>query len=217
MAAVAQWLNKVTKGRLSPSAVTMIGLIGHLPIVWLITRGYLWLAGLWLIVFGLFDALDGELARLQNRATPTGMFLDSVSDRLKELLLYGAIGNYMINNIYPWDCTSLTNCYLNTTVPRAGEGFLVVLIIAALGGSMLTSYINAWGETVLARAGVTREAINKTFRGGLASFDVRMVILIIGLLTGLLSPALILLVGLVGFTILSRLSSVFQELRRVSD
>ena len=45
-------------------------------------------AALLLAVFGLFDTLDGELARLQGTESPQGAFLDSVTDRMKEILVY---------------------------------------------------------------------------------------------------------------------------------
>ena len=73
---VAVGLDKLSGGRISPDAVTLVGLVMHLPIAYLIaTQHFYWAAGL-LVVFGLFDSLDGALARLQHKASPAGMLLD---------------------------------------------------------------------------------------------------------------------------------------------
>src|SRR5882762_3925703 len=85
---LARLINVVTGGRVSPNAVTITSLLAHIPIAWLIaTRHNVWAAGL-LVIFGLFDVLDGELARLQGTTSTAGMLLDSVTDRMKEVLLY---------------------------------------------------------------------------------------------------------------------------------
>src|SRR5476651_1257012 len=86
---VAIFLDHATKGKLTPNMVTIAGLIAHIPIAWLIATGaHNLLAALLLVIFGLFDALDGELARTQKRASTSGMVLDASTDRMKETLLY---------------------------------------------------------------------------------------------------------------------------------
>ena len=85
---MAKLIDKTTKGWVTPDMVTLFGFAMHLPIAWFIATGAdLWAAGL-LIVFGLFDTLDGELARLQQKASARGMLLDASTDRMKEVLLY---------------------------------------------------------------------------------------------------------------------------------
>src|SRR5262249_12467273 len=160
----------VSGGRLTPNAVTIFGLTMHLPITWLIATGhYIWAAGL-LVIFGLFDTLDGELARLQKRESPRGALLDSVTDRMKEILLYTGAA-YSI-------------------VATTGRPYLAVWAVAACGCSLLTSYINAAGDIAMARSGVQHHVTNKSFRGGLLPFEIRMLILVIGLLSGWLTPAI---------------------------
>jgi phosphatidylglycerophosphate synthase len=80
---VAKLLNSLSGGRLSPNSVTLFGFVMHIPIALLIARGYFIYGGIGLIIFGLFDTLDGELARLQERPSAWGMFLDSITDRMK--------------------------------------------------------------------------------------------------------------------------------------
>lgn len=160
MRVVARGLNKATDGKLSPNAVTVFGLFMHLPIALLIASGDLLSAAMMLAVFGLLDTLDGELARLQNRESKFGMFLDSVTDRIKEVLLYIGISYYFVSTHQP---------------------MFAVWAIAACGAALLVSYINAWGEVVSTSIKTSDTKLNKTFRNGIMSFDVRMFVLVGGL------------------------------------
>ena len=51
-----------------------------------------WLWGVVMIqLFGIFSCVDGEIARIQGRSSRIGDFLDTLTDRVVELLLVGAI------------------------------------------------------------------------------------------------------------------------------
>lgn len=178
MRQVAKVLNKLTGGRLSPNLVTIAGLLMHVPIALLIAKGYLGEAAVLLVIFGLFDTLDGELARLQKRASSAGMLLDAVTDRMKEILLYAGIGFYFVER------------YLSTTEPpfmsdKINLEHLIVLTIFATGGSILVSYVKAKGETAVAKSGLAPNEINRLFQDGFMRFEVRMFALVIGLLFGM--------------------------------
>ncbi len=209
MRRVAKVLNKVSGGALTPNMVTVIGLLAHAPIAWLIaTHHPIWAGGL-LLIFGLFDTLDGELARLQGRTSHSGMFLDSVSDRIKEVLVYiGLIGAAASTTA---TCTGIgqTCWYSNATY--------MVLLVVALGGSLLTSYINAWGEAVLRGSKVAKSQLNKTFRGGIASFEVRMFLLVIMLLFGWEAIIVPIIAILAWYTALGRMYRVIETLSNVQD
>ena len=193
MAQVAAWLDRASGGKLSPDAVTLFGFAMHVPIAFLIaTRHNWWAAGL-LVVFGLFDALDGALARLQNVSGPRGMLLDSTTDRMKEILLY-------IGSSY-------------AIIASTGRPYLAVWAVAACGCSLLTSYINAWGDAVMARYHVSKHTTNKSFRGGLFPFEVRMFILVVGLLSDRLALAVIVITFGAAYTALGRLATVLSKLR----
>lgn len=197
MRQIARGLNHLTGGRLNPHAVTLIGLAAHLPIAWLIGRGsFGWAAGL-LVFFGLFDTLDGELARLQRRVSRLGMLLDSVSDRMKEAVLYMGIGYYLIESAL--------------SEGKDASSF-AVLALAALGGSMLVSYVNAWGEVVT--AGVTNKSaeVNRAFRIGLMKFEVRMTLIVIGLLFNWLAVMVFVIALLAWLTAVIRLLNVRRQL-----
>lgn len=195
MRQIARLVNKLTGGHLNPNAVTLFGFAMHLPIAVVISQGYFIYAGLLLIFFGLFDALDGQLARLQNRTSKLGMLLDSVTDRMKEAILYIGIGYFFV-----W----------------ANHPYFAVWSIAACGSSLLVSYINAWGDVVtkdLKDTGLT----NKAFRGGLMSFDIRMFSIVIGLLTNHLGAAIIIIAILSWVTALDRLIRISRYLNHAKS
>jgi archaetidylinositol phosphate synthase len=79
------------KTHLSPNVITVIGFLLSLLIVPFTVLLDYNLAGAMIIVTGLFDALDGALARLTNRVTVWGGFLDSVLDRYSDAIIMLAI------------------------------------------------------------------------------------------------------------------------------
>jgi CDP-diacylglycerol--glycerol-3-phosphate 3-phosphatidyltransferase len=70
----------------SPNTLTLIGSIPPLLFFVFVTNNYLGLASLVLPFFAL-DLLDGMLARLNNRTSALGEFLDSTIDRISDFLL----------------------------------------------------------------------------------------------------------------------------------
>lgn len=196
MRVIAKALNRLSAGRISPNMVTVIGLLAHFGIAYLIVlQEYYWAAGL-LIVFGLFDTLDGELARLQKRESRFGMYLDSVTDRIKEVLLYIAAGYSLVH----------TN-----------QSYWAVWVIAACGTALLVSYTNAWGEAVMSGIKLQTHKTNSSLRAGLMSFEVRMFLLVIGLLFDQLSLALVVITIGSALTALIRINGVRRKLGDVQD
>ena len=193
---LAHVLNRLSGGRLSPNAVTLIGLAAHVPIALLIASGnYWWGAGL-LAVFGLFDALDGELARLQKRAGSAGMLLDATTDRMKEVLLYCGVAYALIQSDQPT---------------------MAVWAVAACGASLCVSYVKAKGETAVMNSGLTPNQINRLFQDGLLRFEVRMSVLIIGLVTNYLAEAVVIIAILSAYTAIDRLIKITTKLQATKD
>src|SRR5690606_20551678 len=93
---LAKFIDHISGGRITPNQVTITSTLGHGLIAWAIIAGRLELAAAGLFLFGLMDAFDGELARLQNRQSHLGIVLDSLADRLKETLIYAGIGVYLV-------------------------------------------------------------------------------------------------------------------------
>ncbi len=70
---------------LSPNGITLLGLIlGLLTCVFFVWNQNAVLFGLLMIFWGLFDAIDGAAARLTNRITKFGSYLDAMCDRIFE-------------------------------------------------------------------------------------------------------------------------------------
>ncbi|CAN5646393.1 archaetidylinositol phosphate synthase [soil metagenome] len=190
---VAVVLDRLSGGRLTATHITLIGLLAHLPIAWLIATGELPIAAVLLAIFGLFDTLDGAMARVQNKESLAGMFLDSTTDRIKEVILYCGIVSYLIG-------------LPDTTV--------IVVAVAALGASLLTSYINAWGEVTLA-ASIKKHThkVNQALRIGLGGFEVRMALLVAGLILNRLEIIIYVILVLALLTIAQRIMNTLQRLQ----
>lgn len=193
MNGLAVRLDRVAGGKVTPDMVTIFGLVMHVPIAVLIATQHFIVAAIFLVVFGLFDALDGALARVKDMSGPRGMILDSTTDRMKEILIYTGAAYGIIA------CT--------------GRPYLAVWAVAACGCSLLTSYINAWGDAVMAKFHINQHATNKSFRGGLFPFEIRMTVLVIGLLTNHLALAVIVITFGAAYTAIERLFRVFSKLR----
>lgn len=192
MRQLAQLLNALSGGKLTPNTVTLFGLAMHVPIAYLIATNSLALAAVLLVIFGLFDSLDGELARLQKRASSAGMLLDASTDRMKEVLLYSGVAYFFVEH------TSHT-------------GF-AAWAVAACGASLCVSYVKAKGETAVKDVKLTPNEINRLFGDGFARFEVRMFILVIGLLFAHLHTAVVIIAVLSGLTAFSRLINISKKL-----
>lgn len=195
MRRIARLLNTLSRGSISPNMITITGLLAHLPIAWLIAMQQNVIAAVLLVIFGLFDTLDGELARLQKRASSAGMVLDASTDRFKEVLLYCGAAYAII-------------AYTN-------RPYLAVWAVAACGASLCVSYVKAKGETAVKDAHLSPNEINRLFGDGLLRFEVRMFILVVGLLVNSLVVAVVIIAVLSAFTAFGRLIRITKKLSDV--
>jgi len=170
-----------------PTAITFLGLILSAFAGWGIATGHFLRAGVLLVLAGLCDMIDGETARVGNKASDVGAFLDSTVDRYSEtVVLLGALFHY----------TARTH-----GSPEIGT---VLAVFAALAGSYLVSYTRARAEGI----GVSCE-------GGLTERPERMVILILGALfgEGAFRGAIWALAILANFTAVQRIRHVLIQTR----
>lgn len=189
----AVWLNDVTKGKLRPDDVTMAGFLLHFLVAYLIAVKDSIPAAILLVVFGLFDTLDGELARLQKRDSVHGMLLDATTDRLKEVLLYTGAAIALIGS----------------------HGTAAAWCVLACGVSLSISYVKAKGEAALAsQAHITHHKLNYIFQDGLMAFEVRMAVLVAGLLFNLLLPAVVFITLAGLLTFVTRFRRIARELQQ---
>ena len=117
----------LAKTPITPNAITWFGFLLNVCAATLIVAGDLFAAGFVVLVAGLFDLLDGALARLTNQVTRFGAVLDSTLDRLGEaVLLLGILILYAQG--------------------QSVAGILLVGIV--LLGSLMVSYVRARIETL---------------------------------------------------------------------
>ena len=110
-----------------PNTITILGLVGNIIGAVLIARGYMTVGGIIVMIMGLFDILDGTMARLRGMPTDFGAFIDSVTDRYSELVIFGGLLYYYT---------------------QRGEWLTVLGIYLAACGSVLVSYIRARATSV---------------------------------------------------------------------
>src|SRR5215813_12061861 len=82
---IVRWL---ALSRIHPNFLTFLGLVINAYAAWLFSQGNLFWAGIVVIGAGLFDMVDGRVARATSQVTRFGGFFDSVLDRYSDLALY---------------------------------------------------------------------------------------------------------------------------------
>lgn len=168
---------------ITPNTLTLLGLVLNVAVGVLLATNHLVAGGIMIIAAGLFDMLDGALAKITNRMSTFGAFLDSVVDRYSEaFILLGLLLHYYF-------------------VPREEGLTEVVLIYVILVGSMMISYARA-------RAG----ALHIANEVGLMARPERIVLLAVGLIfqTWLLLPVLWILALGTQLTALQRIFYVWE-------
>jgi phosphatidylglycerophosphate synthase len=76
---------------LTPNALTILGFVGTVGAAVAAAAQQWTLAGILVLVFGIFDLFDGSLARATGRASKFGAFLDSTLDRTGENLVLAGV------------------------------------------------------------------------------------------------------------------------------
>ena len=117
----------LAKTSITPNTITCLGFLLSVGAAALIATGHLLAAGLLVLVAGLFDLLDGALARRTNQVTRFGAILDSTLDRLAEIaVLLGILILYV----------------------REQSAVGILLVGIALPSSLVVSYIRARAEAL---------------------------------------------------------------------
>lgn len=109
---------------ISPNALTVTGFLFTILAAITLAHNLFW-GGILILVGGFFDLLDGMVARIHNKLTDFGAFLDSVLDRYSDAFLFLGFTWYFFNN------KSFTG---------------VCLSLGALVGALLISYTRARAE-----------------------------------------------------------------------
>ncbi|MDP9455044.1 MAG: CDP-alcohol phosphatidyltransferase family protein [Actinobacteria bacterium] len=111
--------------KVRPNALTATGWVFSLVAATFFAAGHVRTAGAVMLFAGLFDALDGAVARQSNRMSRFGAFLDSTLDRLSEAAVFVGIIFYLA---------------------ASGSPYATLLAGAAMTFSLGTSYTRARAE-----------------------------------------------------------------------
>lgn len=131
-------INPIVKGMIrvgiTPNIITFMGLLGNIAAAALLVYGgiecagnttYVSWAGAIILFAGLFDMMDGRVARLGNMQSTFGALFDSVLDRYSELITLFGICYWLILSGYMWGS---------------------IITFLALIGSIMVSYVRARAE-----------------------------------------------------------------------
>ena len=173
------------KSRISPNAVTVVGLGIQVVVAVLILDGAILAAGFVAIVAAFFDVFDGAVAKATGKMSKFGAFLDSTTDRLADALYFLPIA--WLYGVDP-------------DIPARDEPWVAALALGALVFSFMVSYVKARAEGLGFDCNV-----------GFAERAERVIIVIAGLILDLVPIALILL-GLAAFvTLVQRIVHVRRQ------
>ncbi len=105
---------------LMPNTMTILGLVGNTIGAILLSQGQMVIGGVLILLMGPVDALDGTMARLRGMPSDFGAFVDSVTDRYSELVIFAGLLYYYI---------------------QQGDTLIAMLVFIAAAGSVLVSAV----------------------------------------------------------------------------
>ena len=117
----------LNKTGLTPNSITMLGLLGNIIAAFFLANGEIFWGGVIVLIMWPVDALDGTMARLRGEPTDFGGFVDSVTDRYSELVIFAGLLYYF---------------------SEQGDTLAVMLVFASAAGSILVSYTRARAEAL---------------------------------------------------------------------
>ncbi len=148
---------------LSPNAVTLLALALNVVAAWLLYRRMFVPAIVFLSIGGIADAFDGIVARVQEKTSVYGDFLDHFADRVSDILLVTGwlLGNGVrVEITIPVIIAVLLNGYIGTQIEASwhernydsvGRGeFVLALVVFPIVSHILAS--NGWEH--IARGGL---------------------------------------------------------------
>jgi CDP-diacylglycerol--glycerol-3-phosphate 3-phosphatidyltransferase len=117
----------LVRRRVHPNVLTTVGFLVALAAGLAFFLGAVRTGGVLVILAGVFDMLDGRVARESGLASKFGSFYDSTLDRISELVIYAGLLAVFMGSPYPW---------------------MVYVTFAAAGGALMVSYTRARAEAL---------------------------------------------------------------------
>jgi CDP-diacylglycerol--glycerol-3-phosphate 3-phosphatidyltransferase len=154
-----------------PNILSITGLLLSAVAGLFLSQGvFFW--GAWIIVLsGICDTLDGQIARQNNKHSRFGAFFDSTLDRYGEMLYFIGLAYYFAGG------QSFTTVPANP-VRGVPCPWTVLLILLTVAGSFMVSYTRARAE-----------GLGVECRGGVMQRPERITLLVIGTLLGAIPVA----------------------------
>jgi CDP-diacylglycerol--glycerol-3-phosphate 3-phosphatidyltransferase len=118
---------RLIESRLTPNAISMMGLVGNLVAAALVTQRLFFLAGVAFVLGSVMDTLDGRYSRMSGKGTLFGAFLDSTLDRIEEGIVLAAVAGYFA---------------------VTGDDFAAAMCVVAVLFSLMVSYTRARAEAL---------------------------------------------------------------------
>lgn len=122
-------VSRLVGWRVHPNALSTAGFLITCSAGYFFHQQNIRTAGALVLAGGIFDILDGTVARRTELASSFGAFYDSTLDRLSEIVVY--LGLLSLYNAYP--------------MSPADIGMMYVILLA-MGGSLMISYTRARAE-----------------------------------------------------------------------
>jgi CDP-diacylglycerol---glycerol-3-phosphate 3-phosphatidyltransferase len=184
--------DRLIESRLTPNAISLMGLFGNLVAAFLVTQELFFLGGIAFILGSVMDTMDGRYSRMSGKGTLFGAFLDSTLDRIEEGIVITAVAGYFASR---------------------GENFAAAMCVLAVLGSLMVSYTRARAEAlgVECKVGIATRPVRVVILSiglifakgaGIGDFE-------------LLAPAIYVIAGLTIFTVGQRVWHVRNELTRM--
>ncbi len=136
----------LAKRKIHANSLTLAGFVITCMAAVALSKGSLRTGGLLILLGGLCDGIDGNLARSTGKTTRFGALLDSVIDRYSEFVMFLGIAAYFI---------------------LLKNHFILIVTFMALCGSIMVSYTRARAESLgfESKAGMTQRAERIVFLG----------------------------------------------------
>lgn len=104
------FIEALVRANVKPNTITTIGLLINIlaSVIFIygaengsrIDHSYIGYGGIMILFAGLFDMIDGRLARVANMSTEFGALYDSVLDRYSEMIMFLGVCFYLISHHY---------------------------------------------------------------------------------------------------------------------
>ncbi len=141
---MTDWL---VRRRVHPNLLTSVGFVVTLSSAWAFHGHHVRSAGVLVLLGGLFDILDGRVARLSGLGSKFGAFYDSTLDRISEIAVYfGILSLYNSALPHQWGVRPVAGMDLDKVAPA--DVSMIYMTMLAMAGSLMISYTRARAEAM---------------------------------------------------------------------